>query len=146
MAGNANSGRKRVLIPKGKEAEEELRRLRRQERRRERRARKKAEELGIEYVPGDESTTEESAPLPAEEFKGLPSLEETKAMFGQAFSELGGVAGLVAWGRRYPKEFYAIWARICLPKDGGSSGDNGDSGGLEAMLATLDKRNQETVN
>ena len=121
-------GRKlREPLPKGKDAEAELQRQRRNERRALRRAKKRAEENG------EELPIEDSPPAPVQ-FDGVPDAEQLKAQFWSAYAELGGHAGLVAWGRRYPKEFYAIWARLCLPK--------GDAGGpqpnsLEAMLAQL---------
>lgn len=129
MAGNANSGPRRVNIPTGKAAEEELRRLRRQERRKLRADKKKALAAGLD---SDELVADAPAPT---KFDGkLPSGEELKAMFGQAFMDLGGPAGLVAWGSRYPKEFYAIWARMCLPKESEAPASNS----LESMLKELD--------
>ena len=143
MAGNANSGRKRTPIPTGKEAEEELRRLRRQERRRERAARKRAAARGEAVPEEDESTTDHPSPVLDGNLKP-PSAEELKADLMYAFNQLGGRAGLVAWGRRYPKEFYALWMKHCLPKEDSDE----EQTGLEGMLATLDKRRKqgESVN
>lgn len=135
MVGTVNSGKRRNLIPKGEEAEAELRRIKRQERRRARAAKKRAEANGEVYV--DELDTE---PPPPVEFTGLPSVEETRAMFAEAFSYLGGISGLVAWGRRYPKEFYAIWARLCIPKN--ADNDAPEAGSLESMLAQLDTQKE----
>jgi hypothetical protein len=53
-----------------------------------------------------------------------------------AFNELGGTVGLVAWGRRYPKEFYALWGKYCLPKETDSSSSD-DGVDLEALLSQL---------
>lgn len=122
------AGRKpREPLPKGKDAEAELQRQRRNERRALRRAKKRAEENGEEFTSPDQ-------PPPPVAFDGVPDAEQLKAQFWSAYAELGGHAGLVAWGRRYPKEFYAIWARLCLPK-----GDSGapPANSLEAMLAQL---------
>lgn len=33
-----------------------------------------------------------------------------------AFHELGGVDGLVKFGQKYPKDFYAIWAKL-IPRE-----------------------------
>lgn len=129
-------GRKRVVIPKGKDAEEELRAIRRNERRAERRRRKKAAEAGEDP---DELDSEDSPPPPTGGPGVIKTAAELKADFATAFEELGGTAGLVAWGRRYPKEFYAIWARLMIPKDAEAVAPNS----LEAMLAQLD--NGETV-
>lgn len=121
-------GRKlREPLPKGAEAEKELQRQRRNERRALRRAKKRAEENGEEF------TTDDSPPPPMP-MEGIPGAEALRAQFWAAYAELGGHAGLVQWGRRYPKEFYAIWARLCLPK-GGPDGPQPNS--LEAMLAQL---------
>jgi hypothetical protein len=39
-----------------------------------------------------------------------------KATVVQAFEELGGVPGFVAWGKKYPTEFYKIYAKL-LPTE-----------------------------
>jgi hypothetical protein len=79
-------------------------------------------------------------PPPAVEGKlAPPTPEELKADLMFAFNELGGRAGLVAWGRRYPKEFYQLWSKFCLPKD---DNDNLPDSGLEAMLAQLEPRKE----
>lgn len=132
--------RTRTPLPKGKDAEEELKRIRRNERRAERRARKAAAERGEPY---DEQSAK---PAPADSkwdvepamFDGIPDAAKLKGMFAEAFADLGGVAGLVTWGRRYPKEFYAIWARVCLPRTL-SDGDSGAGAGIEDVIAQLDK-------
>lgn len=122
------AGRKlREPLPKGKAAEEELQRQRRNERRALRRAKKAAEARGEEFTPED-------APPPPVMMEGIPSGEELQQQFWNAYAELGGHAGLVQWGRRYPKEFYAIWARLCLPKGGP---ETPQANSLEAMLAQL---------
>lgn len=50
----------------------------------------------------------------------------------KAFELLGGVEGLVAFGRKFPKEFYALWGKT-LPRQ--SEVDVGEN--LEALLAEL---------
>ena len=55
--------------------------------------------------------------------------------FAEAFADLGGVAGLVQWGKRYPKEFYAIWARVCIPRN--MVNDSPAENSLEALLAQM---------
>lgn len=124
----AQVGRKpREPLPKGKAAEEELARQRRNERRKLRREKRAAEARGEEFVPED-------APPPPVQMDGVPDAEGLRAQFWAAYAELGGHAGLVAWGRRYPKEFYAIWARLCLPKAGP---DAPAANSLESLLAQL---------
>lgn len=125
----AQTGRKpREPLPKGEDAEKELERQRRNQRRALRRAKRAAEEKGEVFVDPT------APPPPAPAFEGIPDGEQLKKQFWDAYSELGGHAGLVAWGRRYPKEFYAIWARLCLPKAGpGEAAPNS----LESMLAQL---------
>lgn len=125
----------RTPIPKGADAEEELRKIQRNKKRAERRAKKKAIEdaeagigVGLPPTPG--------LPGPAPLLGRLKTAEELKQDFQDAFDALGGVAGLVAWGARYPKEFYAIWARMNIPKSLG--GDGGSSGGIEDIIAQLD--------
>lgn len=130
----AQVGRKpREPLPKGEEAEKELERQRRNARRALRKAKKKAAEEGVPFVdpeqPGNDSA------LPPADFEGIPSADQLKEQFWGAFYDLGGQAGLVAWGRRYPKEFYAIWARMCLPK---ASSDVPQANSLEALLAQID--------
>lgn len=140
MAGNANSGRRRTPIPKGEEAEAELRRLRRQQKRRERAARKRAEAKGEIYVGEEPLPGEDGPPAPVDGPLTPPSVEELKADLMYAFNALGGKAGMVSWGRRYPKEFYQLWAKYCLPKE--DSGEAPEGAGLEALLQQLDRRGE----
>lgn len=49
-----------------------------------------------------------------------------------AFERMGGVAGLVQWGKKNPTEFYRIWARL-LPKDV----NLGATASLEDLLGRL---------
>jgi hypothetical protein len=130
------AGRKpREPLPKGKEAEEELARQRRNERRRLR-----AEKKRVVAAGGDPDTVtlnpEAGTPWEAEPALdgAIPDAEQLKTQFWGAFNELGGQAGLVAWGRRYPKEFYAIWARMCLPKN---MGDAPPENSLEDLLSKI---------
>jgi head-tail adaptor len=42
-------------------------------------------------------------------------LDETiqvKRTLIEAFNKLGGLDGLIAWGEKYPTDFYKLWARI----------------------------------
>lgn len=129
-------GRKpREAIPTGKAAEEELRKLKRNQRRAERRAERAAANGEGKTDNGTVSGIDPILP-PMGNGK-VKSVDELRAEFSAAFDELGGVAGLVAWGRRYPKEFYAIWSRVCIPRAVGDLG-NPNAGGLEDMLSQLD--------
>lgn len=129
--------RLRTPIPKGADAEAELRKLRRKQMRAERRARKAAEARG-EASPDDPIISTQSA-MPKDR---VPTQEELKRDLMGAFHELGGMAGLVAWGQRYPKEFYALWSKYCLPTQSEEAVDDGTS--LEAMLKKLDARTEST--
>lgn len=133
----ATAGRKpREPLPKGEEAEKELERQRRNQRRALRRAKKSAEARGEDPNAVSVSQLEGGLPwdVPPVGDGGVPSAEQLKAQLWGAFHELGGQAGLVLWGRRYPKEFYAIWARLCLPKPGSEAPAENT---LEAMLAKI---------
>lgn len=126
--------RTRTQIPKGEAAVEELRKLQRQKKRAERRAARKAAEDAERGLAHDEqSASGKIGPAPL--LGRLKTPEELKQDFQDAFDQLGGVAGLVAWGQRYPKEFYAIWARMNIPK---SLGGEAPSGGIEDIIAQLD--------
>lgn len=39
-----------------------------------------------------------------------------KESLESAFTKMGGIEGLVRWGKKNPTEFYRIWARL-LPRD-----------------------------
>lgn len=58
-----------------------------------------------------------------------------------AFDFMGGVAGLVAWGRQNPTEFYRIWARL-IPKEAAPESENMP---LEQLLAKLASRESMSV-
>lgn len=141
VAGN-KGGRKRQALPTAEEALEELRRQRRQARRRERAERKRLEAAGL--APAEEAEADSGgdaitgvSSLPRDR---VPTVDELKRDLMGAFHHLGGMAGLVAWGKRYPKEFYALWSKYCLPAaSDGPSGEE-DNGSLEAMLRQLDER------
>lgn len=132
--------RKRTPLPKGEDAEAELRRLRRNQRRAERRARRAALEAGEEGSGGDPITVPQSA-MPVDR---VPTQEELKRDLMGAFHALGGMAGLVAWGQRYPKEFYALWSKYCLPAQSDDPVDE-DGTSLEAMLRKLDEKVHEST-
>lgn len=123
----------RTVIPKGTDAEEELRRINRNTRRRERAERRKLAEQAIatgedpiEYtaIDGDLSP---------------PTGVELRDDLMYAFNALGGRAYLVQWGQRYPKEFFQLWSKICIPKDAEEDAAEG-SGDLESLLKQLDKQ------
>lgn len=128
--------RTRIQIPKGEAAVEELRKIQRLKKRAERRAKKKAAEEAERGLAHDEQSASGEQLGAAPRLGRLKTPEELKQDFQDAFDSLGGVAGLVAWGQRYPKEFYAIWARMNIPKSLG--GDGGGSGGIEDIIAQLD--------
>lgn len=58
-----------------------------------------------------------------------------------AFDFMGGVAGLVAWGRENPTEFYRIWARL-IPKE---AAPESETMPLEQLLAQLANRDSMSV-
>lgn len=128
------TGRKRFKLPSKEEAQAELARLRRQERRAERKRKKTLEAQGIPCDDQGEPLPPVTAP--AARMGKLKSAEELKQDFQDAFDELGGVAGLIEWGRRYPKEFYAIWTRLNVPR--AEAAPSNSAGSLEDMLARLD--------
>lgn len=57
---------------------------------------------------------------------------EAKESLESAFSKLGGIEGLVTWGKQNPTEFYRLWGRL-IPKDVSVSA----STSLEDLLAKL---------
>jgi len=134
----ANGRAVKTKIPTGEAAEEELRRIRRQARRRVRAAKNRGEEptkRDVEDILGESlgSLDNPADPLDPVEM-GVPTPEQLRSQFWGAFGALGGQAGLVAWGRRYPKEFYTVWARVCIPK---TLGGGPPANSLEEMLASL---------
>lgn len=141
VAGN-KGGRKRAALPTAEEALEELRRQRRNQRRKERHERKRLEAMGLaapeepEADSGGETITGVSS-LPRDR---IPTVDELKRDLMGAFHHLGGMAGLVAWGKRYPKEFYALWSKYCLPAAQSDTTTDEEGGSLEAMLKKLDER------
>ena len=46
----------------------------------------------------------------------------TKAALTDAFEKLGGVASLVAWGRKNRSEFYKLWGKLVPQEVTGSDG------------------------
>lgn len=123
---------------------EELLKQAEMERRRIRRARRHAIKRGED--PDAAMEQAKQAPPPGAPKTPLPyfppveggmakSPEEMRDMFNQAFDELGGVQALVAWGRNYPKEFYPMWARLCIPK---AAEGGGADGGIEDLLSEID--------
>lgn len=50
--------------------------------------------------------------------KGTPNkvTASVKAALVAAFDDLGGVAALVKWGKKYPTHFYALWGKL-LPTE-----------------------------
>lgn len=140
LAGNENSGKKRTPLPKGADAEKELARIKRNARRKARREAKAREAAGLPPEAGDELDTD--TPLPVDGPVRPPTPEEFKAQLMETFNQLGGQAGLYAWGRRYPKEFYALWMKYCAPKEA----DEPEEDSLEAMILRLERSNDgETV-
>lgn len=64
---------------------------------------------------------------------------QAKDNLAEGFERLGGVAGLVRWGRNNRTEFYRIWARL-IPKDVSI----GPSEGLEDLLTKLSESPSNT--
>jgi len=58
-----------------------------------------------------------------------------------AFDLMGGVNGLVRWGRKNPTEFYRIWARL-IPKD---AVEDSARMPLEDLLGKLAERSSQSV-
>lgn len=58
-----------------------------------------------------------------------------------AFDLMGGVPGLVRWGKRNPTEFYRIWARL-IPKD---AVEDSSRMPLEDLLGKLAERSEQSV-
>lgn len=58
-----------------------------------------------------------------------------------AFDFMGGVAGLVAWGKQNPTEFYRIWARL-IPKE---AAPETETMPLEMLLAKLAEREHLSI-
>lgn len=73
--------------------------------------------------------------------KAPTAVKETRAQLLQAFEDMGGVSGLVRWGKKNSTEFYRIWARL-LPKDAPAPADNLP---LETLLAKLAERPERTI-
>lgn len=106
---------------------EELKRLKRNEARRKRKAAKTAK---VKPTKTTALTT------PAGAGREVPkTMAAARDGLMQAFNDLGGVDGLVDFGVRHPKEFYALWGRM-IPK---AEAATASSGGLEALLAKLDQ-------
>jgi hypothetical protein len=59
----------------------------------------------------------------------------------EAFDFMGGVAGLVAWGKQNPTEFYRIWARL-VPKE---AAPEAETMPLETLLAKLAEREHLSI-
>ena len=57
-----------------------------------------------------------------------------KEQLAEAFQRMGGVAGLVKWGKKNPTEFFRLWARL-IPKEDSLTVTNV---GIEDLLAQLD--------
>lgn len=96
-------------------------------RRRERRHEAKTLELATQAAEGEADFTalvdaERTRILQIDEAKqrgGSKSPKNVAAArenLSKAFDLMGGVAGLVVWGRQNPTEFYRIWARL-IPKE-----------------------------
>ena len=67
--------------------------------------------------------------------KSAKVLVKARDALQQAFEEIGGVDALIAFGRKYPKEFYTqLWAKI-IPRE--STLDVGEN--LEELLLELGK-------
>lgn len=66
---------------------------------------------------------------------------QAKENLEEAFEKLGGVAGLVTWGKKNRSDFYKIWARL-IPKDMTVN----PGAGLEEMLERLSNGGRNTVD
>jgi hypothetical protein len=58
--------------------------------------------------------------------KGTPNklTVSVKGAFKEAFDELGGVAALVQWGKKYPTHFYGLYSKL-IPQEIEHSGPGG---------------------
>lgn len=66
---------------------------------------------------------------------------QAKEAMLSAFERLGGVAGLVRWGKKNPTEFYRLWARL-IPRE---DNVNVTAVGVEELLAQLDEHAAESA-
>lgn len=85
----------------------------------------------------------EQAPPPKLKVAGAPRGPQragvaAKEALLSAFDRMGGVAGLVKWGKKNPTEFYRIWARL-LPRE---DNVNVTAVGVEELLRQLDEQDR----
>jgi hypothetical protein len=88
----------------------------------------------------------EEAPPPRLRVTGAPKGPQRAGMAAKeallsAFDRMGGVAGLVKWGKKNPTEFYRIWARL-LPKE---EDVQVTAIGVEELLSQLDSAEREAT-
>lgn len=68
-------------------------------------------------------------------------MADARQSLADAFELMGGVPGLVRWGKRNPTEFYRIWARL-IPKE---AADATGALPLESLLDKLAARSEQSV-
>ena len=76
--------------------------------------------------------------------KGTPnkSTAAVKAALLKAFSKLGGVPALVAWGKDNRGEFYKLWAKL-LPCDRGIKNADGEPFKVQAVTEVVVRSREE---
>lgn len=125
--------------------------------RRERYAAHKAEELGKQAEELEQARASEESEGKTDLTAIAPTQRQRAAIQGgsrsptqiakardnlaEAFEMMGGVPGLVRWGRKNPTEFYRIWARL-IPKE---AVEATTSQPLEQLLAQLATKSEKSV-
>lgn len=107
---------------------EEAKRAQRAKARKIRHARKAAElaeQLQLDAVSDASDSEADPAKLPslskavAAHVRGSAApqtVKQAREQLTQAFEDMGGIPALVKWGKKFPTEFYRLWARL-IPKD-----------------------------
>jgi hypothetical protein len=120
--------------------------------RRERYAAKKADQLAEQAAAleqegkADLVATKSSGPSPRElgtmgGSKSPTAVAKARDNLSLGFDLMGGVPGLVRWGRKNPTEFYRIWARL-IPKE---AVDATTQQPLENLLEQLASKAEKSV-
>lgn len=107
---------------------------------------RKREELAAQIALDAASTAAEEGPVKPEKLgvavstvtahKSPMTVKQAREQLTQAFEDMGGVPALVKWGKKFPTEFYRLWARL-IPKDAPAAET---SLPLETLLAKLSQR------
>lgn len=133
-------------MPKGKTPKSETPHERATRLRRERYAANKADKLAVVAASMEsegEVTLPGLAPTPAQlgGAKAPTAVAKARDNLSTAFDLMGGVPGLVRWGRTNPTEFYRIWARL-VPKEAVEASTQQP---LENLLEQLATKSEKSV-